>query len=285
MAVPRGGLCARVKWALLVSILLHAGAAVAIMLMPRSTDTPDDLPPSMQMIFETLQPEEAPQKADEPPSPEPPPPEPPAPPEPTPPELPPPETQPEAPPDHSPEQPPPEQPPQPTPELPPETPPLAQPAPPEPAPPLLPSPRMEPRPPKPVHPKVERPRAPPVSVPSLKPSEPDAAERPATTSAAQAPVMVDNSWRSSLAAWIRSRRHYPAEARRQRMQGIVSVRVVVARDGQITNVQIVHGSGSDMLDQAAVAMFRGAQAPAFPGDMASPQINITLSIRYYLDDN
>ena len=42
----------------------------------------------------------------------------------------------------------------------------------------------------------------------------------------------------------------------------------MARDGQVLDAQVVQRSGSDLLDQAAMAMFRGARVPQFPADMA-----------------
>jgi len=136
-----------------------------------------------------------------------------------------------------------------------------------------------PRPSRPTKARIERQLA------STAPATSQIAGKQTEAPTRQTAAVVDNSWQSSLAAWVRSRRHYPAEARRQGKEGVASVRIVVARDGRIIDVQVVHSSGSDMLDQATLAMFQGAQAPAFPEDMPSPQISVTLSIRYRLRDD
>jgi protein TonB len=136
-----------------------------------------------------------------------------------------------------------------------------------------------PRRPRPIQPRIERQPAP------APPAAPKGAEKLAEPPAAQTKTIADSNWQSSLAAWIRSRRGYPTEARRQGVEGVVSIGFVVARDGQITNAEVVHSSGSDTLDQAALAMFHGARAPAFPDDMASPQMSVILSIRYRLKDD
>jgi len=62
------------------------------------------------------------------------------------------------------------------------------------------------------------------------------------------------------------------------------VRFTVGRDGQVLDAQVVRGSGSDLLDQAALAMFRGGRTPPFPADMVQPQVTTTVAIRYRLQD-
>lgn len=106
---------------------------------------------------------------------------------------------------------------------------------------------------------------------------------PASATAAP-PAAVNGAWRGALAAWVQSRKRYPDEARRQGAEGQVAVRFTVGRDGQVLDVQVVRGSGSDLLDQAALSMFRGGRAPPFPTDMAQPQVTTTVSIRYRLQE-
>ena len=95
---------------------------------------------------------------------------------------------------------------------------------------------------------------------------------------------VNGAWQGALAAWVQSRKRYPDEARRQGAEGQVSVRFTVGRDGQVLEAQLVRSSGSDLLDQAALSMFRGGRAPPFPADMAQPQVTTTVSIRYRLQE-
>jgi len=88
----------------------------------------------------------------------------------------------------------------------------------------------------------------------------------------------------ALATWVQSRKRYPDEARRQGTEGQVVVRFTVGRDGQVSDAQIARGSGSDLLDQAALSMFRGGRAPPFPADMPQPQLTTTVSIRFHLEE-
>jgi len=96
--------------------------------------------------------------------------------------------------------------------------------------------------------------------------------------------VVSGAWRSALAAWMQSRKRYPDEARRQMTEGQVSVRFTIGRDGQVLDAQVVRGSGSDLLDQATLSMFRGGRAPSFPADMVQQQVTTTVSIRYRLEE-
>ena len=95
---------------------------------------------------------------------------------------------------------------------------------------------------------------------------------------------IDEAWRGSLAAWVRSRQRYPEEARRLHREGAGTVRFTLGRDGQVVDAQLAQGSGSDLLDQAALAMFRGARAPPFPPDMIQQQVTITITVRWRLED-
>ena len=95
---------------------------------------------------------------------------------------------------------------------------------------------------------------------------------------------MNGAWQGALATWVQSRKRYPDEARRQGAEGQVVVRFTLGRDGQVLDAQIVRGSGSDVLDQATLAMFRGARAPPFPADMTQPQLTTSIGVRYRLQE-
>lgn len=287
----RGRLGPLVVAAALAHVALLALAVAAI--DPRPVE--DDAPPPVEMVFAVAPPTPEPQEAaaepvpampspDQPtepppiaPMPEPPPPEPP-PPEPS---------QPATPPDVAPAPPPPE-------------PPSSAPTP-EPAKPV---PRESPvrtpvRPPvaaapiRPPQPRPARPTPPPVQGPPalVSPTPPGPASAAAPVMRSEVPVApaptaaaVSGTWRSALASWLQSHKQYPDEARRQREEGQVTIRFTVGRDGQLTEAQIVRGSGSDILDRAALATLRDGRAPPFPADMPQQQVTTTVTIRYRLED-
>ena len=163
--------------------------------------------------------------------------------------------------------------------------------------PVTPTPARPPPRPRPAARAVQQPAVPVApAAPPLTASRPEPARRsftppgaptpaplsPATAAPPPSPTGINGAWRNALATWVQSRKRYPDEARRQSTDGQVAVRFTVGRDGQVLDAQVVHGSGSDLLDQAALSMFRGGRAPPFPADMAQAQITTTISVRYRL---
>lgn len=85
-----------------------------------------------------------------------------------------------------------------------------------------------------------------------------------------------------MSAWLQRNHRYPDAARSRNEQGTVLVRFTVNRGGQVVSVTLVQGSGSDTLDEAALAMLRGGTVPAFPSDMPQAQQTVTVPVRYRL---
>lgn len=288
--------------------LLHAAVGWLLATAVPRPDLPDDAAPlDVAMIFDAPGPAEpgvpeasrTPAVPDPPaaePASEPPPPEP----EPTP-EAPPPETPPvvEAPPpepEPTPEPPLIEAPPvveapaptEPAPELPPlpEPPRVVEPPPPLPPPPPPPRPappRPRPRPPAPqTLAAPERPPAAPAAPAASAPAAP-AAAAPTEARGAASPAEVSGPWRNALIAWLNANRAYPDLARRRGEQGTVLIRLTVDRGGRVLDAALARGSGSTVLDEAAVQQYRGKQVPAFPASMTQDKTTLVLPILYRLE--
>lgn len=108
------------------------------------------------------------------------------------------------------------------------------------------------------------------------------------TPALSAPVapaagQVSSGWRNSLAAWLQSRKSYPEGARSRSEEGTATLRFTVSRDGQVLAATLASSSGSTALDEAALAMLRGARLPPFTPDMAQDVTTVTVPIRYRLE--
>jgi protein TonB len=100
--------------------------------------------------------------------------------------------------------------------------------------------------------------------------------------AATAVATSTTDWRAALMAWLRGRTFYPDASRRQGLQGRVLVRFTVARDGAVRDAIIVQGSEHAVLNEAAMAMLRGARAPAFTAEMSGERLNVTVPITFSL---
>ena len=117
------------------------------------------------------------------------------------------------------------------------------------------------------------------------PGLPMPAAAPAPTQAAgpvQPPTAeVFGAWRGALAAWLQEHRTYPDAARRDGTEGRVVVRFTIDGAGLVTGVALVGSSGSTVLDEAALALLRGAHVPALPAP-GPDHLSITLPVRYSL---
>jgi protein TonB len=107
-------------------------------------------------------------------------------------------------------------------------------------------------------PPVERPASPPPAAP------PVTAAAPAPAPPVAAPL--EAGYVARLRAYLESVKRYPTsrEARQMRPQGKVRVWLEIARDGQLREAGIEQGSGSMILDGAAMTTVRQGTYPAFP---------------------
>jgi protein TonB len=133
----------------------------------------------------------------------------------------------------------------------------------------------------------------PLGPPPAKPEAPAEAPMPASTLPAPSlastshpeeahATLIDGGWMQAVGAWLAAHKRYPDEARQRGEEGRLAVRFTMDRSGQVTAVQVVRGSGSEALDQAAVTMLRGATLPPLPGAMPQPTITVTVQIRFEL---
>lgn len=88
------------------------------------------------------------------------------------------------------------------------------------------------------------------------------------------------SYREALLAHIARYRRYPADARRDHVEGTVEVRFVLDRAGAVQNAWIAASSGRTTLDtEALAAIRRAAPMPKIPSDLPD-SLDITLPIDF-----
>jgi len=74
-----------------------------------------------------------------------------------------------------------------------------------------------------------------------------------------------SNYPGKVAAKLRCALRYPAEARRQKLRGVVQVSFVVSASGGVGSIRLASSSGSPILDKAALeAVRRAAPFPAIP---------------------
>lgn len=136
-------------------------------------------------------------------------------------------------------------------------------------------PTPPPEPPKPV---VE-PEAPRDVVTTTAP-EPEAVieeapmEQPSPPSPPAEPAIGNPStptYASLVAGILERNKHYPTQAWRSGIQGVVEAFFVVNRQGRVIGYRIETGSGFPILDEEVVRLFRRVKFPPIPDDGGDPQ--------------
>ena len=93
---------------------------------------------------------------------------------------------------------------------------------------------------------------------------------------------VTADWGAGLHAYWLRHRFYPRQAAESGEDGSVDIELTVNRYGQVENVAIKSRSGSQWLDMAAVAVWRGAKLPPLPDETPGRTITFPLHINYQL---
>lgn len=88
------------------------------------------------------------------------------------------------------------------------------------------------------------------------------------------------AWMGRLKQWWDQHSFYPPEASQSDEGGNVRVRIVISADGQVTSIQVVQGSGSSVLDAAALAVFRNARLPPLPPSMPAQPADVVVTLHY-----
>jgi len=140
---------------------------------------------------------------------------------------------------------------------------------------------------------VVEPAAPPATVAPAGEALPTTAPVPAVTAAAAQPApsvraqpaLLDGYGRQ-LAELFARQQEYPRIAALRGWEGVVRVRLNVARKGNLVAIHLDRSSGFDVLDQHALAMLeRFASLPPLPEGLEADEIQVVVPIQYKLKRN
>ena len=118
-------------------------------------------------------------------------------------------------------------------------------------------------------------------------SQPSAADMKSERAAAPMPGAASRNadtvpnWKSQLVARLERFKRYPSAAEARGEQGVAQLAFTVDRGGGVHNARITRSSGSNLLDEATLALpMRAAPLPPPPPEISGAQIAIVVPIRY-----
>lgn len=104
----------------------------------------------------------------------------------------------------------------------------------------------------------------------------------ATTAGGGDPGAVAD-YHTRLQAHLARFKRYPRQAQRRREEGVVILAFIAHADGAVSEVEIMEGSGSRLLDEAALDMVERARPlPEFTDDMGARQLRIQVPVSFNL---
>jgi periplasmic protein TonB len=91
------------------------------------------------------------------------------------------------------------------------------------------------------------------------------------------------TWKSQMLALLERNKRYPESAQSRHQQGTAQVFFSLDRQGRVVASRIVRSSGTDVLDDEALALLHRAQPfPPPPPELPGPRIDLTVPIRFNL---
>jgi protein TonB len=95
------------------------------------------------------------------------------------------------------------------------------------------------------------------------------------------PAEVRESWHRSLMSHLNRYKRYPGKALAQKIQGVANVAFTIDRTGRVLSSRVVQGSGSEILDEEALAVLnRASPLPEPPGQLAGDAFTFGMPIPF-----
>jgi protein TonB len=128
-----------------------------------------------------------------------------------------------------------------------------------------------------------------VDPPVAEPVSPTASELakvepsvPSSESVAVDPRLLAN-YQQQLHAWLNRQKQYPMMARRRGLEGLAVLRIMLGPDGVVLSRKLDSATGSEMLDQAALAMVERANPfPAPPENLQAVPFEFVAPVEFRL---
>ena len=121
------------------------------------------------------------------------------------------------------------------------------------------------------------------AIESVKPEATSEQEQIAMASV-QSPSRTDYGWLSDMILRrVEELKRYPSEARLDRAEGKVVLKVVIRGDGSVDDVEVYQSSGYRSLDHAAVELLRLAAPFQLPRPLGKSHVTVRIPMNYRLE--
>lgn len=94
---------------------------------------------------------------------------------------------------------------------------------------------------------------------------------------------IGADWQAALDKWVEAHKYYPQAAAEQNQQGNVEIEFTVDRQGNVTGLHMLRGSGSPFLDQAWFGLFKDAELPPFPTNTKSDHVTVDATMHFIIE--
>ena len=138
-------------------------------------------------------------------------------------------------------------------------------------------------PPEVSHPSVTDPTHSTTASASAKPQT-DSEKQQIAMAPVPSPARTDYGWLSdTILRRVEELKRYPSEARLDRAEGKVVLKVVIRGDGSVDDVEVYQSSGYQSLDHAAVELLRLAAPFQLPRPLGKSQMTVKIPMNYRLE--
>jgi protein TonB len=93
---------------------------------------------------------------------------------------------------------------------------------------------------------------------------------------------IGADWDAELTRWVNDHKYYPEAAVEQGQQGDVRIEFTVDRNGNVTGLRLLNGSGSPFLDQAWLGLFEQNRLPPFPSGTKTGHVTVDATMHFEL---
>jgi periplasmic protein TonB len=117
--------------------------------------------------------------------------------------------------------------------------------------------------------------------PKIEPSEAPVPPAPAAGQASERSKRAEASWQKALVSHLNRFKRYPDGARARGSQGSVLIEFTIDRSGNVVASRVLRHSGSNFLDEEAIAVLqRASPLPRPPAEITGELFPLTLPIQF-----